>query len=218
MFCQRFFVWFSASTLLPWWELCRWKAAELSGVRTWRNHEQLQTAGYPLNPKVPGWTGAGCLHSGCSILVQDHSDADPADLITCTAPETRFPGRRDSVARWKVLMRRETSLHRALTPAVCYSQEVQLLSYQSHHDHTPRGSYWVVSVWRMSSALSSVCTPLEPAGAALCYPAVKPSLFCRLISAEDESYLCVRSSGDDTWQSLFSALHSNGVSRQSLLN
>lgn len=115
--------------------------------------------------------------------------------------------RRDPAAGWKVLMRRETSLPRASTPAVCCSQEAWWLSWQPGGEHTPRGSCWVVSVWRMSSALSSVCTPLEPG--ALC--------FCRLISAEDESYLCVKSSGDDTWQSLFSALHPDGVSRQSLL-
>lgn len=54
--------------------------------------EPLAAAGSWEPTKPKGGTGAGCLHSPCSLLVQDHPHADPADLIPCTAPETRFPG------------------------------------------------------------------------------------------------------------------------------
>lgn len=159
------------------------------------------------------WTGLGLgLHSQCSILVQDHWHTGPEIWSPALLQRQGSQERRDPVARWKVLM-----------------WNISAQSLNSHCLLLPGGltAFLAALLWLHSKGflLSSFCLEDElcpqlyvHSSGACAILLWNPLCFCRLISAEEESYLCVKSSGDDTWQSLFSTPQSDGVRRQSVLN
>lgn len=143
-----------------------------------------------------GWVSA------LTLKRQDHPNPQRQGLIPSSAllPKQGSWQTRDPFAGWKVPVCRDASLHRPSVPRV-----FAILERAHHFPDSPRcdlpasGFCWVMFLSGGFALPSVVRVQLRRLQVLSCATLLwNPLVFCRVISAEDESSFCVNGSGDDT--------------------